>query len=152
MKVGMIIVFDADDDKIERSQLTKTFKKAKEILFCLVNNNCGELVNEVLTDISDECDNATVIHIRKSKSSSIAVRAGARYINNHFNLKFLGYITGLRGEKLIEAIELFATHYEDIRIQEKQSQSSKLMKQSFFQKIFSVSNYYKQINLKLNIR
>lgn len=152
MKVGMIIVFDVHDDKIERFQLVKTFKKAREINFCLVNNNCGDLVNEVLTDISDECDNVTVIHIRKNKSSSVAVRAGARYINNHFNLKFLGYITDLQGKNLIEAIELFVSHYEEIRTRERQSQSNTLMKQAFFQKIFSISNYYQQMNLKLGMK
>ena len=71
MKVGMIIVLDADDDKVERSELMETFKKAKGINFCLVNNNCRGLVSEVLTDISDECENVTVIHIRKNKSSKI---------------------------------------------------------------------------------
>jgi hypothetical protein len=144
MKIGMIIVFDSQDDEI--------LKKRKEINFCLVNNNCKNPVSEALTDISDECENVTVIQIRKNKSSSIAVRAGARYINNHFNLKFLGYITDLRGEELVEVIELFFSNYEEIRTLEKQSQSNKLMKQSFFQNIFSISNYYQRVNSKLGIK
>lgn len=152
MKVGMIIVFDTHDDKLERFQLTETFKKAIGINFCLVNNNCRDIVSEVLTDISDECGNVTVIHMKKNKSSSIAVRAGARYINNHFNLKFVGYIADLRGKKLVEAIELFVRHYEEIITRKEQSQSNTLMKQAFFQKIFSVSNYYKQMNLKLGMK
>lgn len=152
MKVGMIIAFDAHDTEIVRSQLIKTLRKAKEINFCLVNNKCLDQVSEALTDISDECENVTVIHVRKKKSSSMAVRAGARYMNNHFNLKFLGYITDLRGKKLEEAIEFFLSHYEEIRSQEKQGQFNKLMKQAFFKKMFSVTHYYQQMNLELGLK
>ena len=150
MKVGMIVVFDAHNDEILRSQLTETCKKSKRINFCLVDNNCGDKISEVLTDISEECENVTVIHVRKSKRSSIAIRAGARYLNSHFNLKFLGYIIDLGGEKLIEAVELFVNHYEEIKMQEKQSQSNTLTKQEFFQRTFSVTSYYKEIIPKLN--
>ena len=140
MKVGMIIVFNFDDEEILSSNIIEIFKKTTEINFCLVNNNCPNMFGEVLMDIADECENVTVIHIKKRKNNSLAVRAGTRYMSNQFNLKFLGHLVGLHGEKLIEAIQLFVNRYEEIRTQEGKHQSGKLIKQAFFQKIFSVPN------------
>ena len=103
-------------------------------------------------DIADECKNVTVIHIKKTKSTSLAVRAGARYLNSYLNSKFLAYITDLRGEKLVEAIQLFATQYEKIKSEQVSSQYQKLTKQTFFQKIFSASNYYEKFNFYLDLK
>lgn len=149
MKVGMIIVFGNDDEKLLDMNIVDTFKSLPDVFFCLVNNNCSELFGETLMDIADECENVTMIHIKKTKSNSLAVRAGSRFLNNHLNLKFLGYITELKGEDLIKAIEMFGKTKGEIRFDKRNAQSNKLIKQSFFQRIFSVSNYYEQMNLKL---
>lgn len=151
MKVGMIIVFDTNDYKLLEMRAAKLFNSMPQINFCLVNNNCSEMFGEALMDIADECSNVAVVHVKRTKKTSLAVRAGSRYLNNHFNLKFLGYITDLQGEELFEAIKLFAKEYEEIRTSEGNQQSDKLIKQTFFQRIFSVSNYYHKMNLNLNL-
>jgi hypothetical protein len=152
MKVGIIIVFDASHDAILHTNIIDTLNGLPDINFCLVNNNCPEILSDILLDISYECKNATVIHIKKSKGNPQAIRAGIRYMNNHFNLKFLGYVCDLDINKIVEAVELFAKHYEDNQLQELNNQSKKLLKQAFLKKIFSVSNYYKQINYKFDIK
>lgn len=151
MKIGIIIVLDRSHDEILHTNIIDTINGLPEINFCLVNNNCPETLSDILLGISYECNNATVIHIKKNKGSSQAIRVGTRYMNNQFNLKFLGCISDLDVGNMIEAIELFAKHYTRNQLQEL-NQSNKLLKQTFFQKIFSVSNYYKQINYKLDIK
>jgi len=152
MKVGMIIVFDSHDEEMLKYNVAESCRKLPEIDFCFVNNNCPDVFSESLIDIADECKNVTVIHIKKTKSTSLAVRAGARYLNSYLNSKFLAYITDLRGEKLVEAIQLFATQYEKIKSEQVSSQYQKLTKQTFFQKIFSASNYYEKFNFYLDLK
>ena len=150
MKVGIIIVFDTSHDEILHTNIIDTLKELSEICFCLVNNNCPEALSDTLTDISYECGNATVIHIKMNNGNSQAVRAGARYMNNQFNFKFLGYVVDLKKDKMIDAIKLFAKNYEDIQLREFNNQSNRLLKQTFFKKTFSISNYYKEMNFELD--
>ena len=148
----MIIVFDIYDEELIKSEIIEAFHRAEGIQFCLVNNNCEPLFGEMLIDIADECENVSVIHIKKNKGTSLAVRAGSRYLNSHFNLKFLGYLVNLRGKELVKAIDLFANHYEEIRDAKPNHQLSDILKPSFFKKAFSIANYYQQINYKWDIK
>ena len=150
MKLGMIVVFDANDEELVKGDMIDVLQKSSDIKFCLVNNNCSEMFNYVLMEIADECENVTVIHMKKNKGTSLAIRAGSRYMNSHFTLKFLGYITNLQGENLIQAIQVFANHHNEIRNQNTQNQLREILKPAFFKKAFSISNYYQQINCKLD--
>ena len=151
MKVGLIIVFDSSDYDLIKSNVSEILHKTEEVSFCLVNNNCSELFGSQLQELAEEHDNVNVIHIKKRKPSSWAVRAGSRYMNSKFNLKFLGYISDLKGKELVNAIEIFAKDHNQLRRDSMFNGFDKLVKQSFLDKIFSVKTYYER-NFKPNLQ
>lgn len=150
MKIGIIIVFNTTETAALKDAYIQTFHRATDVQFCLVDNNCNESFCELLMDIADACENVNVIHIKKPKDNVSAARAGARFMNSRHNSKFLGYIEDLNKSEIIKAIDLFIDNKEEIRTQHMKKQSNKLLKQAFFEKMFSVSNYFKHFDFKLD--
>lgn len=148
MKIGIIIVFNHCETAIIKQKLIKSFNKVLHVEFCLVNNNGGRSIYESLTEITEYCKNTNVVNIKKNKSDSSAVRAGARYMHNQFKLKYIGYITGLSSSELFEIIDNFATYQNDILTQIRYEKQEIPVRQTFFQSIFSVCNYIELINVK----
>lgn len=148
MKIGIIIVFNTFEEDNLKKELLKYFKKAKEVEFCLVNNGQSEYVYESLIDISEQRKNVCVVNIRKKKLETAAVRAGARYMYNNFNLKHLGFISEVSGHELLDMIEFLSMYQKEIIIMNTNNQNTRQIKQTFFQSIFSVSKQINQLNLK----
>jgi hypothetical protein len=149
MRTGIIVVFNSNEKAISKDQFIRRFKKAMDIKFCLINNNYSESFGETLMDIADECKNVSIIHLKKNKEYDLAVRLGARYMNNQFNLKILAYIVDLYESEMLEAIELFFNHREEIKAQQKTKQRNKL-RPLLNQRLFSVSNYFKHGSFRLD--
>ena len=144
MKVGLIIVFDSSDHVPIKFSISETLSKMEGVLFCLVNNNCSELFGSQLDELAEEHDYVNVIHIKKRKPNLWAVRAGSRYLKNNFNLKFLAYIADLKGEELVNAIEIFANDHKQLIRDSRFNGLDKLVKQSFLSKMFCVKTYYER--------
>lgn len=144
MKVGLIIVFDSSDHIPMKLSISETLNKMEGVLFCLVNNNCSELFGSQLDELAEEHDYVNVIHIKKRKPNLWAVRAGSRYLKNNFNLKFLAYIADLKGEELVNAIEIFANDHKQLMRDSMFNGFDKLVKQSFISKMFCVKTYYER--------
>jgi len=147
MKMGIIIVFDLIDKTLPKKEFINNFKKAPNVNFCLVNNDGDEFLSEYLTDISDRCENVNVVNIKKSRGLQVAVRSGARFLNSHFNLKYLGYIQNSDELEVIESLDLFNTHKE--RIKEDLESDADTVKKSFLKNIFSVAQYVLKFNADL---
>lgn len=151
MKTGIIIVIDNDHQNLLTTNLANALSNSGEINFCFVNNGCSDLISNQLVEISEEFENVNVIHVKRKKENSWAVRAGSRFMNNHFKLKFLGYISELQGEELIHAIQVFVDHHGEISKEHDTYHTEKMVKQTFFQRIFSVNNFYREGNFKLDV-
>jgi len=93
MKIGVIIICYNNEFNIDRDLCISYLKEVQNIEFCLVNNYSQDNTFEVLKELSETCKNVSVVNINKYKSNSSAVRAGARFMCNEFNLKYLGFIT-----------------------------------------------------------
>nr|WP_315224043.1 glycosyltransferase [uncultured Flavobacterium sp.] len=93
MKIGIIIICYNNEFNIDKDLCIKYINEVKNIEFCLVNNNSEDNTYEVLKDISETCKNVSVVNINKHNSNISAVRAGARFMFNEYNLKYLGFIT-----------------------------------------------------------
>lgn len=139
MKTGIIIVFNAAKEDIPTGYFIKYIHELLDVKFCLVNNNKSDKMYESLLEISDHCINANVINIRKIKTNTSAVRAGARYMFNQFNLKHLGYIVDSNIVQILEAIALFTTTQNEIQHLNCTAQSNQVVKKTFFQSLFSLT-------------
>ena len=147
MKLGMIIVFNCFDKPTLMNFFVKKLKRVKHIQFCLVNNNNSEEALEILTEIAEQCKNTSVINISKSKSNSSAVRAGARYITRHFNLKHIGFIIDLNTREIINILEELTKNQNEALAEITRDQNNRSVKQTLFQRLFSITDYLD--NLKI---
>lgn len=93
MKTGIIIICYNNEYVIDKELCIKYINDVKNIEFCLVNNNSQDNTYDILKDISESCKNVSIVNINKYKSSKSAIRAGARFMFNHYNIKYLGFIT-----------------------------------------------------------
>lgn len=151
MKLGIIIVIDSIDEELVSSSISQIFENEEKVSFCLVNNNCSDAFSDQLQDLTDQYENADLIHLKKRKSNKWAVRAGSRFMNNHQNLSFLGYVVDLKGNDIVAALQVFLKNQDQFSSQQSRQQKNKLLRQTFFDNIFSVNNYYHQRTLNFDL-
>ncbi|RED46745.1 hypothetical protein DFQ10_101518 [Winogradskyella eximia] len=146
MKTGIIIIFHNNEKEMDTDYFIEQIQQTRNLELCLVNNDSKDNTYGLLRDVKDECDNVSVVNVRKFKSDMAAVKAGARYMFSEFDLKHLGYVStnmlnikyhGLNG--LIEVI----TENQDAILNYKIKTLKK--KQTLFQSLFSLLDYLKKI-------
>ncbi|WP_282030461.1 glycosyltransferase family A protein [Winogradskyella eximia] len=146
MKTGIIIIFHNNEKEMDTDYFIEQIQQTRNLELCLVNNDSKDNTYDLLRDVKDECDNVSVVNVKKFKSDMAAVKAGARYMFSEFDLKHLGYVStnmlnikyhGLNG--LIEVI----TENQDAILNYKIKTLKK--KQTLFQSLFSLLDYLKKI-------
>ena len=92
MKKGIIILFTDDETRIQKNQFINLFNQ-KEVKLCFVNNGSKDNTLHVLESVRDDLESKSVviIDIKKNKGTTAAVKAGARYLQNSEDLKYIMY-------------------------------------------------------------
>ena len=147
MKLGIIIIFNNNEDIIDKHFCASQLNQTKNIEFCLVNNASTDKTYQYLKDIKEDCNSVSLVDIKKYTADSIAVKAGARYLFNAFELNHIGYVSTNTPNKeqfslneLLKAISAnkdFILEY-DIKMIERQK-----INKSIMNRIFSVIEYLK---------
>lgn len=142
MKTGIIITFHNNEKEIDKHFFIQNTEHLKNIEICLVNNNSQDNTYNILKEISESCSNVSVVNIKKHKTEISAVRAGARYMVNQFNLKEIGYINAnmlKSGQKeLNKVIRVIVDFQDEIFDYKTQVSQQKKIKQSLIQNVFSL--------------
>ena len=150
MKTGLIIVFQPRLELLPKEQLISLFKRDEEIKFCLLNKQNDDFVMDYFAYIADQCDNVSIVSLRKNQANSSAVRAGARFMQNEFNLNFLGHIIENKKMDVLSIIEFFLDHNEEIVNSHLEALRSKRNKPTFIQKLLSINDFVKKNQLEFN--
>ena len=152
MKIGIIIIFHNSEKEIDINFFIERSNQTENLELCLVNNDSRDNTYQKLKEIKEQCKNVSIVNIKRLKSDMSAVRAGARYMFNEFNLQHIGYAStkslntkyhGLNG--LIKAI---SANQDDILKYNIQILEKHEIKQTLFQNLFSVIEYLKKINVE----
>ena len=142
MKTGIIIIFHNYEELLDKSFFIDHFNKAEEVEICLVNNNSKDNTLELLKEISEKCENVSVVNINKYKNEIYAIRAGVRYLVNQFNLREIGYIDTMflssNQIELNKVLKVVIDHHDTILACKNQVGQQKKIKQSMFHSIFSL--------------
>lgn len=141
MKTGIIIIFKSRIQDIPRSQFTALFGRAVHIEFCLVHKRNDEAINDFLAGMAEQFPNVSFVSIRNNKMNVSAVRAGARFMHNEFNLRFLGYIIESKKVDLIDVVETFIENAEEITAKYSKELRAKKNKQTFIQRLLSLPEF-----------
>lgn len=146
MRIGAIIVFHNNEKEIDANFFVKHLNMAKNIDVCLVNNASKDNTYELLKEIKmQSVTHVSLIDVKKFKSDISAVRSGARFMFNHFDLNHIGYIsTNLMNNKIYNINNLIRVicenqnmilNYNIKAVKEKQ------IKQTMFHSVFSITEY-----------
>lgn len=151
MKLGIIIICYNIENDIHISRCIKYLNKIKDIEVCLVNNNSKDNTYSVLKEIKEECRNVSIVNIKKFKSDNSAVKAGARFMSNQFNLKHIGFISSNTIDKCEDLSVLIKTIRDNqmyISMYNENLSKKKEIKLTLFQSLFSVMDYLAKLNIK----
>lgn len=143
--IGLIIVFDSFENMDLKDYFVANLKKIKDVRVCIVCTNTNDDIFEDLTEIAELCSNTSFVNIKRNKSNISSVRAGARYLSNKYNLKYLGFIAGLNDFEILEVIKEYIQNQETIVTLNKIENENKAFKPTFFQSLFSVTDYLAKI-------
>ncbi|MDX6183457.1 glycosyltransferase [Flavobacterium sp. Fl-77] len=149
MKTGIIIICYNNEYEIDKDICIKYINDVRDIEFCLVNNNSEDNTFELLKDISETCKNVSVVNINKYKSSRLAIKAGARFMFNEYNLKQIGFITTntfCKFENLGMLIKFIQDNQLNILKYNEKILNVKETKLTLFQSLFSVMDYLAKNN------
>ncbi len=153
MKTGIIIICYNNELDIDMNLCIKLINDVKNIELCFVNNNSQDNTYDLLKDISDACENVSLVNINKHKTDISAVRAGARFMFNQFNLKYLGFFTSdrvIKYENLCLLIKDIQDNQVDISNYNESILNKKGTKLTLFKSLFPVMDYLEKRNSKLN--
>lgn len=87
------MIFYNSEGHIHKPLFIKVINELTDIEICLVNNNSLDTTYYQLRDIKEACSNVSLINIKIKTSETNAIKAGARFMINEFDLNSLGYIT-----------------------------------------------------------
>jgi len=149
MKTGIIIIFYNNEYDIDKDLCIKYINDVHNVEFCFVNNNSKDNTHELLKDISERCKNVSVVNINIYKSSKSAVKAGARFMFNQYNLKQLGFITTntfVKFENLGKLIKVIQESQKDISKYNEKILPINETKLTLFQSLFPVMDYLAKSN------
>ena len=151
MKLGIIIICHNNENDIDIDHCIKHLNKVKDIEMCLVNNNSKDNTYDVLKEVKERCENVSIVDIKKFKSDTSAVKAGARFMSSQFNLKYLGFInTNMISEyeNLCLLIKAIGDNQVDISKYNQSYLNKKGIKLTMFQSLFPVMDYLVKINIE----
>ncbi|MCT4630349.1 hypothetical protein [Winogradskyella sp.] len=142
---GLIIVFNSFENEALKDFFVASINAIADVEICLVCNSSSDKDFEILTEIAEQCNNANVVNTKRKKSNTSSVRAGARFMQNKFNLKHLGFIVGLDDLKILEVLKDYMQHQETIVSLIKVEKENKVVKSAFLKNLFSVQEYLEKI-------
>lgn len=153
MKIGIIIIFHNNEKDIDKRFFIEHINNSKNIILCLVNNCSKDNTYQLLKEIKEASKtNLSIVNIKKFKSDVAAVRAGARYMSNKYNLNHLGYVSAnllnLKRYELNGLIKSICENQHDILKYNIEALENQEIKLTMFQSLFSVIEYLKKLKVE----
>lgn len=152
IRIGIIIVCHNIEKNINKNLFVKHLNQAKNLELCLVNNASRDNTYQILKEIKElSLIDFSIVDIKKFKSDNSAVRSGARFMFNQFDLNHLGYVnTNLLNTKKysINGLINHIRENQDLILEYNKSlkESSKI-KQTLFQSVFSINEYLEKTTI-----
>ena len=145
MTIGIVIIFNNNEKDLDKDIFINLINHSKQTPLCLVNNGSLDKTLEVLKSFNEEFQsNLTILDIKKNKNIDLAIRAGARYLTNTENLKYIGYVNLNPFLNMDMMIKFFKTLKENkkliIEYNIKRSENGKSQR-AWFKDIFSITNF-----------
>ena len=152
IRIGIIIVCHNIEKNINKNLFVKHLNQAKNLELCLVNNASRDNTYQILKEIKElSLIDFSIVDIKKFKSDYSAVRSGARFMFNQFDLNHLGYVSTNLLNNRKYSINGLINHIREnqdliLEYNKNLKQSSKI-KQTLFQSVFSINEYLEKTSI-----
>ena len=153
MKTGIIVIFHNNEKDIDLRFFIQQINTTKNLKLCLVNNCSKDNTYKLLKEVKEACETKlSLVNIKKFKTDVSAVRAGARYMSNQFDLSHIGYVTSssinTKYNGLNDLIKAVCENQQDILKYNIDFLEKQEIKLTLFQSLFSVIEYLKKIKIE----
>ena len=150
MKVGIVIIFYNNEEQIGKHFFIEQINASETIEFCLIDNNSKDRTLQLLEEIKHACTSQlSIVEIKKNIPKNLAIKAGVRYMLNHFNLKHIGFINinsiCQKEEHLNTLIESMCENQEYIIEYNTKMIEKRQKHKTLSQSVFSVADYLEEI-------
>ncbi len=93
MKVGIIVPCNSDEKDININAFKRCLRGYDDFHLCFVNNTSKDKTLELLYKFKEEFKTRiAIINMKKNVSTSMAIRAGARYYYSIPTITYVGYL------------------------------------------------------------
>lgn len=152
MKLGIIFIFRNSCKYIDQQYLIKKLNKAENLEICFVNNCSTDETYQILKSIKDSVNNISLVNIKKLKTDDSAVRAGARFMFNNFDINHIGFVNTkqINHEGFNDLIKDICKNREAILSYNQMIVREQKIRKTLFQKLFSVAGHIKAIKSRNN--
>jgi len=147
MKLGIIFIFRNSCKYIDQQYLIKNLNKAENLEICFVDNCSTDETYQILKSVKDSGKNISLVNIKKLKTDDSAVRAGARFMFNNFDINHIGFVTTkqINHESFNDLIKEICKNHEAILSYNQMIVREQKIRKTLFQKLFSVDGHIKAI-------
>lgn len=151
MRIGIIIIFYNNALDIDKTLLKGLSDLRKHAQLCLVNNASTDKTLEKLQELNaTEGFVYTILDIKQNRGIDTAIKAGARYLFNQNELKYIGFINveGFNTEQsLFDFLSAAESHKDSIVQYNLKLVKNNKMHRVLFKNIFSVVDYLSQMHI-----
>lgn len=157
MKIGILIVFFNNEKDIDVNLINSLLTIDAQSQICLINNGSKDATLENLLELKEHLQSLYVLDIKRNKGNEAAIKAGARFLINRFNLKQIGYINVEKKNDfkslnvMLQAVDKINERLISYNLQ---ANTNKQMRRILLKNIFSIIEYVKRLengfkNIKL---
>lgn len=154
MKIGVIIVFYNNENKINRDMFNDLSTIKNDIQLCLVNNGSNDATLNLLEELTEISGlQSTILDVKQNKGNNAAIKAGARYLLNQNKSTHVGYIQMdmLNDIKDLNMLfEAFIINKDQIVQHNIKTIKRGQVKRIIFKNVFCILEYFSMLNIKLN--
>jgi len=154
MNIGIIIIFHNNATDIDKLLLKGLLDLKDSAQLCLINNASKDNTLEKLQELNDASELVyTILDIKQNKGNVAAIKAGARYLFNQKELRYVGFINIEDGNSMQFLFEFLSAtkNYKDLIVQYNIDHlKNNKMQRTLFKNIFSIVDCLSKQHLFIN--
>ncbi|MBU3821258.1 glycosyltransferase [Flavobacteriaceae bacterium XHP0103] len=156
MTIGIILIFYNNENNLNEDIFSEIIYQSKQIPICLVNNGSADKTVTILKSFNEKFQSKlTIVDIKKNKGIAFAIKAGARYLTNTNNLKYIGYLnldSSLNLNTINKFLEFLEINKKALIGYNTKRLENKKFQRTWFKDLFSITNFLDFVSIDVQLK